>query len=138
MAAVAFLVLGMRNRSWCVITASSPLPVPNLKVMTSGFFFLEVILRMEVSWCRCFSLAHPALSESSRSTTRLSAVSSRWLEEEEGLIRQVTSPRTTLGNLHLCTTWFAIFSTVFSLGLFSVVRTTWLVWWTTWFVEQQL
>jgi len=86
MAAVAFLVLGIRNRSWCVMTASSPVPVPNLKVMMSGFFFLDVIFRMEISWCRCFTLAHPALSESSRSTTRLSAVSSRWLGDEEQLI----------------------------------------------------
>lgn len=45
MALVASMVLGILNVIWSVITASSPVPDPNLKVTMSGFFFLTVILK---------------------------------------------------------------------------------------------
>ena len=79
-----------------MMTASSPIPVPNLNVMISGCLFLAVILMMESSRCLCFTLAQPALSESSRRAIRLSDVSMRWLDggdedggDEESIIRNL-------------------------------------------------
>ena len=77
MAEVNLCVLGTLNLSWWETTASAPLPVPNLKDMTSGYFFLAVILRMEESLCLCLTRPHPALSDSSLNATRLSAVTTR-------------------------------------------------------------
>ena len=78
-ASVALWVLGIRNLSCSVTTAASPAPVPNLNVMMSGFFFLAVILNTVSSLWRCFTLAQPALSDSSRRTSRLSGVRRMWL-----------------------------------------------------------
>ena len=59
------------------MTNSSLEPVPNLKVMMSGCFFLEVILSTESIRSLCFILPQPALSDSSRRTSKLSDVSNR-------------------------------------------------------------
>ena len=67
-------MLGIRNLTTFVISISSPDPVPCLNVITSGCFFLAVILRMEFSLFLCFILAHPARSESSLNTIMESAV----------------------------------------------------------------
>ena len=77
-ASVALWVLGIRNLSCSVTTAASPAPVPNLNVMMSGFFFLAVILNTVSSLWRCFTLTQPALSDSSRRTSRLSGVRRIW------------------------------------------------------------
>lgn len=79
MAEVNLWVLGTLNLSSCETTASGTLPVPNLKVMMSGCFFLAVILRMEISVCLYLTRPHPALSDSSLSTIKLSAVTTMWL-----------------------------------------------------------
>ena len=83
MAPVALLVLGILNLSCSVISASCPVPVLNLKVMMSGFFFLAVILRMYSKGYLYLTRPHPALSESSRSTISLSEESRMWLQSAE-------------------------------------------------------
>ena len=82
MVEVNFWVLGTRNLSWWDTVTSSPLPDPNRKMMTSGCFFLAVILRMEVRLCWCLTRPQPALSDSSLRTTTLSTVTTMWLERE--------------------------------------------------------
>ena len=79
MADMALSVLGILNRSCSVTTASSPNPVPNLKVMMSLCFFLAVILRMYSRVWWCFTFPHPSLSDSSRSTVIELVVSKIWL-----------------------------------------------------------
>ena len=68
MALVAFRVLGILNLNWSVMIASSPTPVPYLKVMMSGFFFLAVILSTESNGYLYLTRPQPALSDSSLRT----------------------------------------------------------------------
>ena len=92
-ASVALWVLGIRNLSCSVTTAASPAPVPNLNVMMSGFFFLAVILSTVSSLWRCFTLAQPALSDSSRRTSRLSGVRRIWLHVGDGALEENVEER---------------------------------------------